>query len=123
MYFPFLISFVLRLKQSHLECSTVAIQGEFRLGSPKNLSLAKDLSALRSNLERHPSSRGDNNHPATLSKRSSQKAHLGHFIYGTKCLAHGQIAYNRKGVHKTPCIHKFLCFFMKEYWKNCPLTV
>lgn len=113
-------SLVLRLKQNHLECSPVAIWGELRLGSPKDLSLAKAVSTLSSNLESCPTSRGDHHHPATVtSKKSSKKVHLGHFIYGIKYLAHGQIAYNGKGINKTPAT--IFLFLYKEILEKTPL--
>ena len=51
--------------ESHLACSPVAIQGELKWGSCKDLLLVKGLSASRSNPERRPSSRGDHRHAAT----------------------------------------------------------
>ena len=105
--------------ESHLACSPLAIQGELKWGSSKDLLLVEGLSASRSNLERHPSSRGDHHHAAMLpSKESSKKAPLGCHIYGVKWLAHSEIAYNGRGMHETPCTHKFLCSSVKEPWKS-----
>ena len=76
----------------------VAIQGKLKLGSSNNLSLVKDLVA------------GDHRHAAMLpSRESSKKAHLGCHIYRIKWLSRSQIAYNGRGMHKTPCIHNFHC--------------
>lgn len=101
--------------------------GRAQLGSPKNWSLER-VSALRSSLDCYPSSRGDHHHWATLaSKKSSKKAHFGHFIYGIQCLSHGQITYNGKGVHKIPCMQIFfffvLLFIIKKSWGKNPLPV
>ena len=105
--------------ESRLACSPVAIQGELKWGSSKDLLLVKGLSASRSNLERRPSSRGDHHHAATLpSRESSKKAPLGCHIYGIKWLARSQIAYNGRGMHDTPCTHNFLCSLMNESWKS-----
>jgi len=96
-----------------------------------DLPLVKGLSALRRNLEMHPSSRGDCHHEATLpSGESSKKAHLDCLICGIKWFTHRQITCDGKGMHETPSTHNLLCSLINESskaphysWVNCMIGV
>lgn len=79
--------------ESHLTCSPVLIQEELKLDLSKSWSLVKGLSALGSNLEVGPTSRGDHHHAAILPIKGSPKAaHLGCRNYGKKWLGPNQVA-------------------------------
>lgn len=76
-------------------------------------------SALRSNLEKCPSWRGDYHHATMLPGREiSKKAQLGCCIYWIKWLAHSQIICGRKGMHEDLCTHNFLWCLKHKSWKK-----
>lgn len=119
IYFSFIISFVLRFEQITWSADQLEFRENSDWSTPRSVT-GKTLSVLRSNLESYPSSSGDHHHPAILTSKKSSKNHLGHFIYRIKRLAYGQIAYNGKGVHKTPCITIFLFLYKEILEKNTP---
>jgi len=87
------------------------------------MPLVKDLSALRSNLERRPSSRADHHHTATLpSRESSKKAHLGCHFYGITWLACSQVNMPSER-YAEDSVYLQLCFLINESQKSHPLFI